>query len=615
MTIEYLPPIFTCSHTSFKRIPMEIIDQIRQVANIIDIVSQYTTLRKRGKKHIGLCPFHSEKDPSFTVDDEKQLYHCFGCGAGGDVFTLVMEKESLSFPEALKFLADKYNVKLPERRKFSPQLQKLEEQLFKINEHTLAFFKKNLFNTKEGEKALDYLQKRKISKEVIQELKIGYALNSWDSLILFFKEKNVEPKLLEKAGLILFSQKKNGYYDRFRGRIIFPIFNLTGKVIAFGGRTIADAEPKYLNSPDTPIYTKGKFLYGLNFCKDSIREKGEAILVEGYTDFLALYQAGITNVAASLGTSLTSDQVSLALRFTPKINVSYDADPAGKKAAIRAISLCFEKGLQIKVLTLPEGLDPDSYIKKYGANQFNKLVQKSTLGLKFLIDSHLQEDNIEIPEEKAKIARDIVSEIGRIPDPVVRSEYFKQTGEYLSIDEHTLRSMAKQKPIEKKAEEKDSFLNAEKRLLQILIEDKKIGPYVFAEIKEEYYQDLRSEPIFIALSESFKKGEESSLPELIQKIDPSLSASLTRALQEKEQDATVEEALECLNTLRQLSLENQAKKLNSEIARLERNKERDKILPLIKKFQDIKNQLSLLSERNYQNLGYNKGDSTTKERS
>jgi len=317
---------------------MDIIDQIRQVASITDIASQYTTLRKRGKKHVGLCPFHSEKAPSFTVDDEKQLYHCFGCGAGGDIFTLVMEKESLSFPEALKFLADKYNIELPERRKLSPQRLKLEEQLFKINENTLAFFKKNLFNTKEGEKTLDYLQKRKISDNVIQKLKIGYALNSWDSLISFFKEKNVNPKLLEKAGLVLFSQKKNGYYDRFRGRVIFPIFNLTGKVIAFGGRTIVDADPKYLNSPDTPIYTKGKLLYGLNFCKDSIREKGEAILVEGYTDFLSLYQAGITNVAASLGTSLTSDQVSLASRFTPRIIVSYDADSAGKKAANRAIS-------------------------------------------------------------------------------------------------------------------------------------------------------------------------------------------------------------------------------------------------------------------------------------
>jgi len=594
---------------------MDIIDQIRQVASITDIASQYTTLRKRGKKHVGLCPFHSEKAPSFTVDDEKQLYHCFGCGAGGDIFTLVMEKESLSFPEALKFLADKYNIELPERRKLSPQRLKLEEQLFNINENTLAFFKKNLFNTKEGEKTLDYLQKRKISDNVIQKLKIGYALNSWDSLISFFKEKNVNPKLLEKAGLVLFSQKKNGYYDRFRGRVIFPIFNLTGKVIAFGGRTLVDADPKYLNSPDTPIYTKGKLLYGLNFCKDSIREKGEAILVEGYTDFLSLYQAGITNVTASLGTSLTSDQVSLASRFTPRIIVSYDADSAGKKAANRAISLCFEKGVQIKILTLPDGFDPDSFIMKYGTDQFNELIQKSTPGLKFLINANLQEGNVEIPEEKAKIARNIVSEIEKIPDPVVRSEYLKQTSEHLSIDEKTLRSMVKQKSTDMNEEEKGSFLNAEKRLLQILIEDKTIGPYVFAEIKEEYFQGLKSEPIFTALSENFKKGKESSFHELKQKVDPSLLGTLSRTLLEKEQAPTVEEALECLNTLKQLSLENQAKKLNVEIVRLEREGEKKKILLLIKQIQVIKKQLSLLSERNYQNLSYNKWDSSAKERS
>jgi len=311
---------------------MEIIDEIRQVANIIDIASQYTSLKKRGQKYVGLCPFHSEKDPSFTVDEDKQLFHCFGCGAGGDIFTLVMEKENLSFPEALRYLAQKYNLTLPQKKKLSPALLKLEEKLYKINEESLGFFRKNLFNTQEGKNALDYLLKRGISNEVIQKLKIGYASNSWDSLLSFFKEKNTDLKLLEKAGLVIQRTKGDGYYDRFRGRVIFPIFTLTGKVVAFGGRTIYDDDPKYLNSPDTPIFTKGKLLYGLNFCKDSIREKGEMILVEGYTDFLSLFQAGVTNVAASLGTSFTSDQASLARRFASKIIVSYDRDASGEKS-------------------------------------------------------------------------------------------------------------------------------------------------------------------------------------------------------------------------------------------------------------------------------------------
>ena len=594
---------------------MEVIDQIRQASNIIEIASQYTTLRLRGKRHVGLCPFHSEKTPSFTVDEEKQLYHCFGCGAGGDIFTLVMEKESLSFPEALKSLAEKYNITLPERKKLSPQFLKLEEKLFKINENTLAFFKKNLYNTKEGEKALAYLQKRKISSDSIQKLKIGYSMNSWDSLTSFFQEKGIQPKLLEKAGLALYSEKKKGYYDRFRGRIIFPIFTLSGKPVAYGGRTIFDAEPKYLNSPDTPIYSKGRLLYGLNFCKEAIREKGVAILVEGYTDFLALFQAGVPNLIASLGTSLTSDQVSLAKRFASRMIVSFDADKPGKKAAERAISLCFEKGVQIRVVNLPQGSDPDSFIRKFGVEKFKELAQKSTPGLKFLIDSQLQEKKGTAPEEKAQIAKNISIEIEKIPDPIVRSEYLKQAGEQLSIDESVLRSMIQRKSTEERESEKGIFLNAEKRLLQILLEENEIAPYIFAEIKDEYIQSLKGEPIFNALSESFKKGKSSSLHELKQKVDPSLVNSLSKALLEIEQNATVEEAFECLNTLKQLSLENHAKKLKTELTKLERKGEKDKLLPLIKQIQDTKQQLSTLSKRNYQNLSYNNRDSVERERS
>ena len=595
---------------------MEIVDQIRQTASIVEIASQYTTLRRRGNKHVGLCPFHSEKAPSFTVDEEKQLFHCFGCNAGGDIFTLVMERENLSFPEALKYLAEKYNIPLPKRREFSPQLQKLEEKLFKINENTLAFFKKNLFATKEGEKALEYLKKRDISEETIQKLKIGYALNSWDSLLSFFKEKKVPPKLLEQAGLVLYNQKKDSYYDRFRGRIIFPIFSLTGKVVAFGGRTIFNAEPKYLNSPDTPVYSKGKILYGLNFSKESVRETGEVIIVEGYTDFVSLYQAGITNSAASLGTSLTSQQVSLPLRFAPRMIVSYDGDAAGKKAACRAISLCFEKGVQVKILTLPPGIDPDNLIKKSGLSEFKNLVQKSTPGLKFLIDSLLEEWRKDIPEEKTKIVRNAVDEIVKMPDPIVRSEYLKQASEYLSVDEEDLRRIIQKKSSEEKNEGEETILNAEKRLLQILLGDKNIASYVFPEMKEEYFQGLKTAPIFEALAKCSKSGKVPDFNELREKIDPSLESSLSKALMlENEQAATVEEAFECLNALRQFSLENRKKELKAEIISLEKKGDKEKLRSLLIQRQDIINQLSSLSKRNYQNLSYNNRDISAKESS
>lgn len=598
---------------------MDIVDQVRNVADIIEIAGQYTTLRQRGKKHVGLCPFHSEKDPSFTVDEEKQLFHCFGCGIGGDVFTLVMEKESLSFPEALKYLAEKYNIPLPQQRSKSPQDQKLEEKLFNISEKALAFFKKNLYNTQEGKRALDYLKKRNISEDTIQTLKIGYALNSWDSLLKFFQAKNISPDLLEKAGLALPRQKKNGYYDRFRERIIFPIFNPSGKVLAFGGRTLSDAEPKYLNSPDTPIYSKGKLLYGLNFCKETIKEKGEAILVEGYTDFVSLYQAGIKNIIASLGTSLTSDQILQAKRFAHRIIVSYDADAAGKKAALRAISLSFEKGIQIKVLNLPSGLDPDSYMAKHGPDSFTNLVAESTPGLQFLMDCFLEEKKDESPEEKAKTARNVVEEIQKIPNSVVRSEYLKIASEYLSVDEDLLRSLATQKYAGKEsAEEKDFLFPAEKRLLQILAErkeDEMIASSVLEEMKKEDFEGLSSEPVFNAISDCHKSGNKMNWHDLREKLDPSLRSCLSKIRMEPSHDATVEEALDCLYSLRQLSLENRSKKLKAEIKKLEKSGEKEKLRSLLSTRLDIAKQLLSLSKRNNKKMSYNKGDKSRIKRS
>jgi len=570
---------------------MDVIDQIKNAASIVDIASQYTNLRRRGKKHLGLCPFHSEKTPSFTVDEDKQLFHCFGCNIGGDLFTLVMEKENLSFPEALQFLAEKYNIALPEKRKFSPQLAKLEETLYKISEDSLAFFRKNLFNTKEGENAHEYLRKRGISEESIQNLKIGYALNSWDALLNFFQKKNISPGLLEKAGLVLRRTKTEGHYDRFRGRIIFPIFTPTGKVVAFGGRTIIDQEPKYLNSPDTPIYTKGKLLYGWNFTKDAIREQGETILVEGYTDFLALLQAGIPNAAASLGTSLTSEHVMQASRFESRVIVSYDADSAGIKASLRAISLCFEQGVEIRVLTLPKGYDPDSFIRKYGPEDFLKKLEESKSGINFLIEYVRGKKKLS-PEQKNRVARYIVNEIIKIPNSIIKSENLKKLSEELNLKEDVLRSMIKTRA---KAEDnkvvQTVFLNAEKRLLQILFNDSNIVPTVLKAMKKEDFTGLKSESIFLIVSDFINNRVDFNIQNMREKIDKSLFSSLAKILQEEEQEPSVEEAMECVRALRQFALENESLGLKHEIYRLEKANEMKKALLVMKKLQDVKMQL------------------------
>jgi len=577
---------------------MEIIDQIKQAANIIEIASQYTNIIKRGKSHIGLCPFHSEKTPSFTLDIERQLYHCFGCGAGGDIFTLVMEKENLSFPEALRHLADKYNITMPEQKKLSPQFTQLKEDIGRINELTLGFFRKNLFKTEEGKKALDYLHKRKISDEVIQKIKIGYAINSWDSLLNFFREKKISPSLLEKAGLALRRQNKEGHYDRFRGRVIFPIFTDTGTVVAFGGRTLFDAEPKYLNSPDTPKYTKGKLLYGLNFSKEDIRKKDEIILVEGYTDFMSLYQFGIKNCVASLGTSLTTNQVNIAHRFAAVITTCFDGDVAGRKAALRAISLCFENGIQIKIMTLPKESDPDSFIQKHGAGKFESLKDKSRPALEYLVDFNMFKKNMKSPEVRTQVIRTIYSEIEKIADPILKSHYIKELSEYLFVDEKVIRSIVRQKTERAQEQKTSDFLPAEKRLLQIIFEDSQIAVKVFDTLQSEDFLGLKSEEIFSALWDDIINKKPLNIHEFKQKLTPSLFSSLSEILVEKGQEATTVEAMDCMDALKKFSLEKKWEKLNTQIAMMEKKGETKTLASFLKIRQEITEELSTFSQRN-----------------
>ena len=577
---------------------MEIIDQIKQAANIIEIASQYTNITKRGKNHIGLCPFHSEKTPSFTLDIERQLYHCFGCGAGGDIFTLVMEKENLTFPETLRLLADKYNISMPEQKKLSPQSIQEKEDIGRINELTLGFFRKNLFKTEEGKKALVYLHKRKISDEVIQKLKIGYAANSWDSLLNYFKDKKVSPSLLEKAGLALRRQNKEGFYDRFRGRVIFPIFTDQGTVVAFGGRTLFDAEPKYLNSPDTPKYTKGKLLYGLNFSKEDIRKKDEIILVEGYTDFISLYQFGIKNCAASLGTSLTTNQVNIAHRFAAVITTCYDGDVAGRKAALRAISLCFEKGVQIKIMILPKGSDPDSFIQEHGAAEFESLKDKSLPALKYLIDLSMFKKNMKSPEVKTQVIRTIYSEIDKITDPILKSHYIKELSENLFVDEKIIRSIIRHKTGRAQEQKTSDFLPAEKRLLQIIFDDTQIAVKVFDMMQSEDFLGLKSEEIFSALRDVIKNKKPVNFPELMQKLTSSLFSSLSEILVEKGQEATTEEAMDCMDALKKFSLERKWGEINTQIAMMEKKGEKESLASFLKIRQEITEELSTFSQRN-----------------
>ena len=572
---------------------MEIVDQVRQAANIVEIASQYTTLRARGRKHVGLCPFHSEKTPSFTVDSEKNLFHCFGCGVGGDVFTLVMEKENMSFPEALKTLADRYHIAVPEQRRISPQALKLEEQVLKINDAALVYFKKNLAQTPEGKKAQEYLKKRGIPEAVAEEFKLGYALNTWDALTAFFKAKGTAPALLEKAGLAVPGRKGGEFYDRFRGRLIFPIFGLTGKVVGFGGRSLFDQEPKYLNSPETPVYAKGHMLYGLNYSKDAIRSAGESILVEGYTDFLSLYRAGFKNCVASLGTALTPQQVALVQRFAPRIAINYDGDAAGRTAALRAVPICFEKGLETRVLVLPDNLDPDGFLEKHGREAYLKLLDAAAPGLSFIIDASVAGKRMAVPEVKTKVLRSILDVIEAIPDAFIRSEYLTQAAQRLRVDEAVLRGLSAgaRKGSDGASAADADILPAEKRLLQILLEDPEIRRLVLAEVREEDFKGLKSEPVFGIMLSRFKKGNDVIFHELQKEIGPPLAGAVSRALADKGQPPSAEEAFDCLCALQVSCKESELKRIQAEIGGMEKDGDLGKLETLLRRKQTLTKQI------------------------
>jgi DNA primase len=573
---------------------MEVIEKVRQVANIVEIASAYTTLRRRGKKYVGLCPFHAENNPSFTVDEEKQLYHCFGCGAGGDVFSLIMEKENLTFPEALRFLAEKYHVALPRPSRLSPDVTKIEGRLYEISELALNRFRSNLRQTAEGATALTYLRQRGLTDRIIDELKLGYALNSWRALVFFLREKGVSKEELLRSGLAVPGQKNNEPYDRFRGRIIFPIFSLSGRVIAFGGRILGEGEPKYLNSSDTPIYTKGQVLYGLHLTKEAVRAKDELILVEGYMDFIALYQSGIKNCAASCGTSLTTQQVALAQRFASRLVISTDGDSAGQAAALRAVSVCLEKGLPSRVAVLPEKTDPDSFVRQRGPEAYLNLIKQAVPGFDFLWENYWSKVKSGSPEAKAQIIRALIKEIEKVPDAIVRSEYLRLISERCGLEEKQIRSLIQEKEEAKRGSEPPSqLLAAEKRLLQIMEESPSVARQVLAAVKPEEVHGLPGEAIFLHL---LQKPDQPSqkLAELKGLLTPALYQELARALLERPEAGTKEEAGECLRTLRRYRLEKELNEVQKRIASLEKKGDKNGLITLLIAKQNLTKQIMSL---------------------
>jgi len=420
-------------------IPEEKLSEIRNTANITDIISERVVLKKAGKDHVGLCPFHSEKTPSFTVSSVKQIFHCFGCGAGGDVFSFLMKHEGITFFEAVQSLARRYGIDLPERNMSASQKKAVSQrqQLFDLNKQVMSYFKDQLAGRASGQKCRNYLEKRGFSQEIITQFSLGFAPDGWDNLVRFFRKLNVSKTLAEKSGLIV-SRENSGFYDRFRNRVMFPISDVTNQIVGFGGRVFDDSKPKYLNSPETPIYNKSRSLYGAHAAKNKARETGRVYIVEGYFDLLALHQHGVTNTVATLGTSLTADHVSALRRgFAQKAFLVFDSDEAGLKAARRSISLFMNAAMDAAVIVLPKGYDPDSFIFEFGRDAFEKASENATGMVEFLIESSIKSNGLSM-EGKVRVISDLQQPLLEIKDSVARSIYVKYLSERLSVNENAI---------------------------------------------------------------------------------------------------------------------------------------------------------------------------------
>ncbi|MBW4568604.1 MAG: DNA primase [Tolypothrix carrinoi HA7290-LM1] len=430
------------------RLHPDTIDEIKQRADIVDVVSEYVVLRKRGKDFVGLCPFHDEKTPSFTVSQTKQMYYCFGCQAGGNAIKFLMELGKRSFAEVVLDLARRYQVPvqtlLPEQRQELQRQLSLREQLYEVLASTTQFYQHAL-RQPPGEKAIEYLRDRLFKEETIQQFGLGYAPSGWETLYRYLvQDKHYPVQLVEKAGLIKPRKEGGGYYDVFRDRLIIPIRDVQGRVIGFGGRTLTDEQPKYLNSPETELFSKGKTLFALDQAKAGISQVDSAVVVEGYFDAIALHAAGITNVVASLGTALSLEQVRLVLRYcdSKQLILNFDADKAGTNAAERAIGeiaeLAYKGEVQLKILNLPNGKDADEYLREYKPEDYRELLANAPLWLNWQISQITQDRDLKQATDFQQVSQEIVKLLKRIENKDTRTYYVSYCAEILSLGDTRL---------------------------------------------------------------------------------------------------------------------------------------------------------------------------------
>lgn len=496
------------------QISEEILEKIKEENDIVDIISESVRLKKAGRSFSGLCPFHNEKSPSFSVSQEKQIYKCFGCGESGNVITFVMKNKNMNFIDAVKYLADRANILLEDEKRLNPTAKK-KELLYKVNVEAGRFFFSNLRSNK---MAMEYFLNRGIRQETIKRFGLGYAKDSWNSLLFHLRKLGFSENILLEAGLVLTSEKTGNKYDRFRNRVMFPVFDYRGKVIGFGGRVLDDSKPKYLNSPETLVFQKGTNLYGLNFAIKSNMKERYFIIVEGYMDLISLHQHGITNVVASLGTALTVNQARLLKRYADKVIISYDADVAGQTATMRGLEILKDVGFDVRVLSIPQGKDPDEYVRSNGRDAFMKLINEAEGLVEYRIKKAGENINFKDSNDLVKYSKKVTEILAKV-NPIEKDIYIKKISENTGIREQALydllskemtKNIKNQEFMNNKEEngtklyKEPAFIKAERSLLKLCLEEEYFD-YISQLISQDELILPEHKEIFSIIKEA-KKG-------------------------------------------------------------------------------------------------------------
>ena len=577
---------------------MREVDEVRAAADIVKIVGDYVKLRKAGVHLVGLCPFHQEKTPSFSVHPAKQVFHCFGCKAGGDVFNFVMLIEHLTFPEALRRVAEKAGVTLRERigdETYDAQSRD-RAALYKIHEEATKFFQAQLGATAEGRAARGYLADRGLGDETIARFRLGYAPSHGQGLTRHLLDLGFDAEILEKSGLILRDQacpersEREGkrHFDRFRRRITFPISNESGKVVAFGGRALGDDQPKYLNSPETPIYTKSRVLYHLDRAGNAIRKADAAVLVEGYMDSIAVASAGIERVVASCGTSLTDSQIRLLARYTRRVVVNYDPDSAGVAATERSLTGLLEEGFEVKVLALPSGLDPDAFIRKQGGAAYEKLLSAAPSYIDYLTERAASQHDLSRPEGRVAAANAVLPHLAKVPDAMLRTQLAQGLALRLRLDQRSVQEELKRAALRRESQVKPEVAapkanHSVKLLLRACLENHDLADEFASELVESGdCEGLMGEQVFRRIAELRGKGERLEVALLEESLSPEEKGLLYESLFWPGDPVNRALALACRQKLRFERAQRERERLRADIERAEREKDGARLAELIR---------------------------------